>query len=103
MEKLFITIAGLNFYFGLDFIEKGMVFSLKKDPENEYDKEAIKVEAEGLGTIGHVANSARTVLGESHSAGYIYDKVNDDTRVRVLYVLEDRNAVICEVINQYED
>ena len=103
MEKLFITIAGLNFFFGLDFIEKDMIFSLKKDPENEYDKEAIKVEAEGLGTIGHVANSARTVLGESHSAGYIYNKVNDETKVKVLYVLADRNAVICEIINQYEN
>ena len=36
--------------------------------------EAIVVELDGLGPIGHVANSVNTVLGESYSAGRIYDK-----------------------------
>ena len=38
-----------------------------------YDKEAISVNLAGLGKIGYVANSPYTVLGESYSAGRLYD------------------------------
>ena len=44
-----------------------------KREDNEYDKEAIKVIYEGLGKIGYVANSSYTVIGDSMSAGRIYD------------------------------
>ena len=54
-----------------------MEVSLVKDPENEYDKEAIKVEMSGLGLVGFVANSPHTVKGESMSAGRLYDKIGD--------------------------
>lgn len=50
-----------------------MVVYLKKDKGNEYDKEAISVNLAGLGKIGYVANSPYTVLGESYSAGRLYD------------------------------
>ena len=40
-----------SFYFGNDFLEKGMKIRLEKEPDNEYDKEAIKVTYEGLGKI----------------------------------------------------
>ena len=50
---------------------------LEKEPDNEYDKEAIQVKVEGLGCIGYVANSSRTVVGESYSAGRLYDKIGD--------------------------
>ena len=42
---------------------------LVKEPDNEYDKEAIRVELDGLGLVGYVANSPGTVQGESMSAG----------------------------------
>ena len=45
-----------------------MKVKLVKEPDNEYDKEAIRVETKGLGKIGYVANSPYTVLGESKSA-----------------------------------
>ena len=45
---------------------------LKKEKDNEYDKEAISVNLPGLGKIGYVANSPYTVLGESYSAGRLY-------------------------------
>ena len=38
-----------------------------KEPDNEVDKEAIKVQLNGLGLIGYVANSPFTVMGESMS------------------------------------
>lgn len=58
MAKVFITRTGTKHYFGNDFLEKGTKIRLEKEPDNEYDKEAIKVTYEGLGKIGYVANSS---------------------------------------------
>ena len=52
MEELYFTIAGCSHYFGSDFMEKGMKVKLEKEPDNEYDKEAIQVKVKGLGKIG---------------------------------------------------
>lgn len=93
MEKIYFTIAGTNHHFGTDFMEPKMKVKLVKEPDNEYDKEAIKVEMEGLGHIGYVANSPYTVVGESMSAGRLYDKIDETAEGTVLYVLP--NAVLC--------
>ena len=77
MAKVFITLTGTKYYYGNDFLKKGMKIRLEKEPDNEYDKEAIKVTCEGLGKIGYVANSSYTVMGESMSAGRVYDKIGD--------------------------
>lgn len=77
-----------------------MTVKLVKEPDNEYDKEAIKVELEGLGHIGYVANSPHTVTGESYSAGRLYDKIGDTAEGTVLYVLPD--SVICYIGEQTE-
>ena len=73
MKKLYFTITGTKYRHGQDFFKKGMKVRLVKEPDNEFDKEAIKVEMEGLGQVGYVANSTYTVLGESYSAGRLYD------------------------------
>lgn len=65
MEELYFTIAGCSHYFGSDFMEKGMKVKLEKEPDNEYDKEAIQVKIKGIGKIGYVANSPFTIKGES--------------------------------------
>ena len=57
MKNLYFTIAGCSHYFGSDFMEKGMKIKLEKEPDNEYDKEAIQVKVKGLGKIGYVANT----------------------------------------------
>ena len=84
MAKVFITLTGTKHYFGNDFLEKGTKIRLEKEPDNEYDKEAIKVTYEGLGKIGYVANSSYTVIGESMSAGRLYDKIGDVAYARVV-------------------
>lgn len=38
MEELYFTITGCSYYFGSDFMEKGMKVKLEKEPDNEYDK-----------------------------------------------------------------
>lgn len=92
-KKTYFTLTGTQFYHGKAFLEKDMTVKLVKDPDNEYDKEAIKVELEGLGQIGHVANSPNTLVGESCSAGRLYDKIDDTTEGKILYVMP--TGVLC--------
>lgn len=101
MEKLYFTIAGTHHHYGTDFMEPGMEVNLVKDPENEYDKEAIKVEMSGLGLVGFVANSPHTVKGESMSAGRLYDKIGDTAVGKILYVLPQ--GVLCEIIKSEKE
>lgn len=51
MSKIYFTLTGTNHYFGKEFLKKGTKIRLEKEPDNEYDKEAIKVTYEGLGKI----------------------------------------------------
>lgn len=98
MEKMFITITGMNYHYGVDFIEKGMELTLIKEKDNEYDNEAIRAEIDCLGKIGYVANSPNTVLGNCYSAGRIYDKIDDISKVKVELIIKNKSAVICELI-----
>ena len=93
MSRIYFTIAGTQYYHGKDFFKPNMQVKLVKEPDNPVDREAIKVEVGGLGLVGYVANSPYTVLGESMSAGRIYDKIGDKARGTVLYVVD--KGVIC--------
>lgn len=95
--KAFITITGLKFRFGSKPFETGQKVRLVKEPDNEYDREAIRAELPGLGCVGYVANSPHTVLGDCMSAGRLYDKIGESAAAKVVYVLD--NAVICKVKN----
>lgn len=100
MEKLYFTVAGTNHHYGTDFMEPGMLVSLVKEPENKHDKEAIKVEMPGLGLVGYVANSPYTVMGESMSAGRLYDRIGDTAEGKILYILPQ--GVLCEIVSEIE-
>ena len=50
----------------------------------------------GLGKIGYVANSPYTVLGESYSAGRLYDKISEEASGKVKFILD--KGIICELI-----
>ena len=43
MNEMYFTIAGCKHYFGNEFMKKGMKVKLVKEPDNEFDKEAIQV------------------------------------------------------------
>lgn len=87
MEDIFFTVTGCNHYFGTEAFKPRVKVTLYKEPDNKYDKEAIRVEARALDKIGYVANSPYTVLGESRSSGRLYDLIDDGATGRVLYVL----------------
>ena len=98
MGKIYFTIAGTSHHFGQEFFEPKMEVKLVKEPDNEYDKEAIRVELEGLGLVGYVANSPYTVQGESMSAGRIYDRMGETATGVVKYVLPQ--GVLCELLEE---
>lgn len=95
MAKTYVTLTGTKYYHGKDFLKSGMKVKLVKEPDNEYDKEAIRVELPAIGKIGYVANSSFTVLGESLSAGRLYDKIGKTATAKVVLVLP--TGVICKV------
>ena len=95
MSKVFITLTGTKYYHGNEFLKPGMKVKLIKEPDNQYDKEAIKVSMKGIGDIGHVANSPYTVIGESISAGRLYDRIGNKANAKVVLVTE--HGTICKV------
>lgn len=95
MAAIYFTITGTSYRHGQEFFEKDMIVGLVKEPDNEFDKEAVRVELPGLGHVGYVANSPRTVLGESYSAGRLYDKIGDRALGTVMYVLP--KGVLCRL------
>lgn len=101
MEKSYFTVAGTKHHYGTEFMKPGMEVKLVKDSENEYDKEAIKVEMAGLGLVGYVANSPYTVMGESLSAGRLYDRIGETAYGKIMYVLPQ--GALCEVVEKELD
>ena len=93
--KYYVTLTGLNYRYGTGPFAVGQKVKLVKEPENDYDREAIRAELPGLGKVGYVANSTRTVVGECCSAGRLYDKIGDTAIAKVKYILA--NAVVCKV------
>lgn len=55
MSNIYFTVTGLHHYYGDSFLEKEMIVYLKKEKDNEYDKEAISVNLPGLGEYSMVA------------------------------------------------
>lgn len=51
MNEMYFTIAGCKHYFGNEFMKKGMKVKLVKEPDNEFDKEAIQVTIKGLANV----------------------------------------------------
>ena len=95
MKRIFFTLTGTNHYYGTDFLKKGMKIRLKKEPDNEHDKEAIGAELKGLGKMGYVANSTYTVIGDSYSAGRLYEHMGKKAKAKILIVTE--RGVLCEL------
>ena len=82
--KYYVTLTGLNYRFGTQPFAVGQKVKLVKEPENDFDREAIRAELPGLGK-----------LGDCYSAGRIYDKIGAAATAKVKYVLA--NAVVCSV------
>ena len=96
MNKKYVTITGVNFYYGREVFHIGKKFYCRKDYFNSYDTEAIEVIDRALGTVGYVANSVTTIATGTMSAGRIYDRVGETFLIRVMFITNTK--IICEVI-----
>lgn len=96
MKKIYFTVTGTNQRYGHEFAEPKMKVRLEKEPNNEYDTEAIMAKMDGLGQIGYVANSPYTVVGQSYSAGRLYDKIGDTAEGTILYKLPNESKLFSE-------
>lgn len=85
MEGIFVTITGVNHYFGMKPFKVGKIFKIVKE-ENDYDDEAIRAELPAIDTIGYVANSTSTVYGGTISAGRLYDKIDDYAYAQTMFI-----------------
>ena len=85
-KTYFVTITGLNHYYGQKPFEIGRVIQLIKEPYNEYDNEAIVAFLPFIDKIGYVANSTNTVYQGTISAGRLYDKIDDYAYAKVMFV-----------------
>ena len=73
-------------FYGKKPFEIGRIVRLVKEPDNEYDKEAIGVFLPFIDRIGYVANSIKTVYAGTYSAGRAYDLFEDYTYAKIMFV-----------------
>lgn len=96
----FVTVTGMNHYYGRVPFEIDRVIQLVKEPENPHDPEAIRAQLPYIGTIGYVANSVSTVADGTLSAGRLYDRFGDSVYARVMFVLH--SSAVCYVLPEEE-
>ncbi|MCI1959923.1 MAG: DNA-binding protein [Clostridia bacterium] len=97
MKEKYVTITGVNHYYGMRPFFIGKRIKCIKDTENPYDSEAIKVVMKGIGTVGYIANSPSTCATGTMSAGRIYEKVKKNFVIEVMFITSSK--VICKVVD----
>lgn len=97
---LYFTINAVNMYHGIKPFKVGSIVKLVKEPENDYDCEAIRVELRYAGQSGYVANSVNTVSKGTHSAGRLYDKILDTDYGRVIFIIGE--SAIAKILTKEE-
>ena len=85
-----ISITGTRFYFGIEIFKPGMTVELVREPENEHDPDAIRVEINGE-KVGYVANSEYTVMDNIKSASDI--KKMDLKKAEVVFIYMDEHVI----------
>lgn len=94
----YVTITGINHYYGKKPFEIGRIIKLVKEPENEYDDEAISANLPFIDKIGYVANSTNTVYDGTISVGRLYDKISDYTYGKIMFITH--TSAIALVLNK---
>ena len=95
MERNFITIVSIAECNRFANLRAGDVLTLRKEPLNRFDDEAIAVYSGQQIKSGYVANSVSTVARGTHSAGYIWRDFEDTAKCTVRFIFED--GVIAEL------
>ena len=101
METMFVTITGVNHYYGMKPFKTGGIVKLVKDKNNHFDCEALEVKMPYIDTVGYVANSPNTTFQGTVSAGRLYDKIGEFAYARVMFVTH--SSVIALVLPKEAD
>ena len=81
------TISGMKFYHNDIHIVEGMALRLVREPDNEFDRDAIAVYVEDK-KIGYVANNDHTKFEMTSSASQLCDEVRDVAQAEYLIYLD---------------
>ena len=85
MKKVYVTITGMKYYYGFNPFSIGKKLTCKKEHNNPYDSEAIKVTMKNIGTVGYIANSPYTKANGTMGAGavnkYVKKKIQNQSNV----------------------
>ena len=100
MNNIFVTITGIHNYFGTKPFKVGGLVKIVKEPDNDYDCEAIRAELPFIDTVGFVANSTKTVYAGTYSAGRLYEKIDDYAYAQVMFITH--SSVIAMVLSPEE-
>lgn len=95
-EEIYVTVTGFASYYGIKAFKIGRTLRLRKEPENDYDAEAIRAEIQNLGKVGYVANSMRTRANGTMSAGYIYSMFDTYCYAKIMFTTQSK--VIVKII-----
>ena len=101
MKERYITLVGMDHYYGMKPFSVGKRIRCVKERDNEFDSEAIRAVMKEIGTVAYVANSPRTVINGCMSAGRLYDRVAEAFFVQVKFMTNNR--IICEVCGEICD
>lgn len=100
MKEKYVTITGMNHYYGLQPFKVGKKLKCIKEPSNPYDNEAIKVVIKSIGKVGYVANSPCTKATGTLGAGGINGYVKKKFKVEVMFITSSK--VICRVVDGFK-
>lgn len=104
MKKVYVTITGMKYYYGFNPFSIGKKLTCKKEHNNPYDSEAIKVTMKNIGTVGYIANSPYSKANGTMGAGAVNKYVKCvqscalHTNGRTTTIL--RSGIICFSIAQ---
>lgn len=101
MKDKYITLAGMNHYYGFTPFKVGKKIKCQKDKSNPYDTDAIRAKIKGVGTVAYVANSPYTTATGTYSASRIYSKVKKNFVVEVMFITNSK--IICKVIEGFKE
>ncbi len=95
--SIFITINHLEDFMPIMSLKVGDILTLRKEPDNLNDDEAIAAYTENNYKCGYVANSVSTVARGTYSAGRAYNYIENICNCTVKFILSDSLTLIAEL------
>ncbi len=96
-ESIYITINHIDDFCAVNNLKVGDELTLKKEPDNYYDDEAIAAYDKSNVKVGYVANSVSTVARGTYSAGRLYDRIGNETGCIVRFILIEEGCTISRI------